>query len=175
VQPLETFELYSVAITAKVNTLFKTHEINIVHRDIKDPNIFKVEGGSVLINDWSSAVEGTEVQPFSGTVREGSPYILNSLLNGKKSFASRTIDDLHALARTVFRKLYSPSSYYLPSPVLQSQDQVSDDIQKVKKFWLSVNDNWKQIFDLADKADVTNKRSYENFADALSKQLPITQ
>jgi len=41
------------------------------------------------------------------------------------------------------------------------------------KTWISVNENWKHIFELAERADVDCPQSYTDFADALSKQLPF--
>ena len=116
-EPLETFKPQKSDIVLMVTSLLETHKINVVHWHIKDHNVFKVKD-EVLINDWSSAVEGQKDQPFSGTIREGSPYILKLLLEGKKEFTPHAKDALHALASMVFRKLYSPSSNYLPSPML---------------------------------------------------------
>jgi len=102
-EPLETFKLQRSDVTLMATSLFETHKINVVHRDIKDHNVFKVKD-KVLINNWSSAVKGQKDQPFSGTIREGSPHILDLLLSGKKEFTPCAKDDLHALACMVFCK-----------------------------------------------------------------------
>ena len=77
-----------------------------MHRDIKDANLFITEDKkTILVNDWGSAVSISAHQSkFSGTVVGGSDNLLNSLLHNlpppKYSY------DLHALARTIFCKIY---------------------------------------------------------------------
>jgi hypothetical protein len=48
--------LTSKDIFDMVNVLEAAHKLNIIHRDIRPPNLFLCEGGGVLVSDWGCAL-----------------------------------------------------------------------------------------------------------------------
>jgi len=113
---------------------------------------------------------GTTVS-FGGALVEASPAILEAFKK-KANPPPNPKDDLHALARTVFRKLYSPPPEALPT--IQNYYKDEDGfLKKVSNFWSSVSSAWSKIFELADKSDVNDSSTYFEFATELVKQLPF--
>lgn len=170
---LEVFQMQPKFICEIVDTLYFSHEKDLVHRDIRDTNLFTTKDSSVLVNDWGSAVPKGTVTDFHGAVREGSSNVLCSLEAGRFPAAVPN-DDLHALARTIYCKLYSPPTDVLPNSnekYLDYQEHCMK-LSKIREFWNAVSTCWQEIFDLADKADVADRNTYDNFAQALLKQLP---
>ena len=53
---LKTFDIKEKHITEMVTTLCKAHEIDLVHRDVREPNLLLTNEGGVLVNDWGSAL-----------------------------------------------------------------------------------------------------------------------
>ena len=113
--------LFAIDIHHLVNTLFHAH-LKKLHRDIRYPNLLKTEDGTVLINDWGSAVRsGTVPDTFSGAVAEGqSPNILQAL---RKGVVPLTIpnDDLYALALciTLYISLHQIGCLFILSPLIK--------------------------------------------------------
>ena len=131
------------AVDDIVHTLFEAHNKGLVHRDIKDANLFIAEDKTILVNDWGSAVEiSATLNKFSGTVVGGSDNILDSLLN-KHVPPPKINDDLHALARTIFRKIYQVPPNLLPTdgdlnciPAGSNSEKMTEEyIAKIKKFF----------------------------------------
>jgi len=167
-EKLDVFELCCKDIEAMAKTLFEAHQNGLVHGDIRGPNLFKTKEGGVLINDWGVAVEvNSQVDPncFAGAVVEGSNEILEKLMKGEV-IDPKPSNDLHALARTIFRKLYSP-------PQMKSLSKQPYNYRCIQMFWSLTSSAWQNIFKLADEAKVSDKQSYSKFAKALSYQLLI--
>ena len=155
-----------------VTTLYRAHSNGIVHRDIRNPNLFKIDDG-VLVNDWGSAVDisGSAVDVSDGpkdygALVEASDSILDAVIKDSEPIIDRR-NDLHALARALFRLINLP-----PPELLPSQPSSLNDLRKIKTYWSTVNMSWRKIFELADKSDFHNIETYSKFADAISKQLP---
>ena len=161
---LKILDVREKHIRAMVNTLHKAHQVNLVHRDIRYPNLFLTKDDGVLVNDWGSAVSEGNPQEYSGVTVEGSKAILSALKAGKTPSACPN-DDLHALARTIFRMLVA-------LPQFKNQQHDKTFYQKLLEFWSQVSDHWNDVFELADNADAKDKNTYEQFADALAKLLP---
>lgn len=53
-------------ITMLVATLKTVHTANVFHRDVRFANIFVLEDGSVLLNDWGSSVLGGRLELVAG-------------------------------------------------------------------------------------------------------------
>ena len=49
------FEMSHEEVLNLNDTLFAAHNLNIVHRDIRIPNMFKTGEGKILLNDWGAA------------------------------------------------------------------------------------------------------------------------
>ena len=156
-----------------VTTLHRAHHSGIVHRDIRIPNLFKLQdSGDVLVNDWGFAVYISDgPQKYYGAISEASDRILDAKIENPKSMiCPDPRDDLHALARTFFRLIYCP-----PPKCLPPQPSCCSDLQKIKHYWSIVNKYWKHIFTLADSSDVKIVGTYNKFADALSDLLPTPE
>jgi len=85
----------------------------IVHRDIRIPNMFKTGEGKILLNDWCPVEYiWTEKESFgsstdadgSGTyaVIEGSPTVLNSVINRKFPPQTARITGTHNYQKSIF-------------------------------------------------------------------------
>lgn len=75
---------------------------------------FKTDDNNASINDWGSAVHKKRPsQKYNGVMAEASPAILDAFLNNREP-SPKYNNDLHALARTLFCILHSPSSDILP-------------------------------------------------------------
>ena len=73
----------------------------------------------------------------------------------------RPTDDLHALARTVYRILFKP-----PPHTIASTMKV-EGLKKIKQFWKDRGHSWQDIFKLAEHAVVQEWATYKLFEDAL--------
>ena len=169
---LEVFQLHPEIIHGIVDTLYEAHKRGLVHRDIRNENLFTTTGNSVLVNDWGSAIQKGKCTVYPGAVKEGSLNILSDLLVKKVPIAEPN-DDLHALARTMYCKLYNPPTNKLPNPSKGlSTTDYQEILKKIQEFWNQTNSYWKEIFELADLANAKDYQTYKQFADTLAKQLP---
>ena len=149
-------------IQQMVETLHQAHCCDIVHRDVRSANIYAVTKHEVLLNDWGSSCMRSvgECIPYEGVIAEASDHILALLIDGKHVVV-RPNDDLHALARTVYRILFKP-----PPHMIASTMEV-EGLKKIKQFWNDCGRSWQEIFELAERAVVQDRDTYKLFEDAL--------
>lgn len=148
-------------IQQMVETLHQAHCCDIVHRDVRSANIYAVTKHEVLLNDWGSSCSVGECISYEGVIAEASDHILALLIDGKHVLVVRPNDDLHALARTVYRILFKP-----PPHMIASTMKV-EGLKKIKQFWNDCGRSWQEIFELAEHAVVQDRNTYKLFEDAL--------
>jgi serine/threonine protein kinase len=65
-----------------VDVLWRVHKLGLVHRDVKFGNVFRLDNGDVLLNDWGSACNVSQpIRRYEGVIREASDHILKFLLD----------------------------------------------------------------------------------------------
>ena len=129
---LEVFQLHPEIKHGIVDTLYEADSRGLVHRDIRNEHLFTTTGNSVLVNDWGSAIPKGEHTGYPGAVKEGSP----SALLVKKAPTAVPNDDLHALARTMYCKLYNPPTNKLPNTSKElSTTEYQKTLKKIQEFW----------------------------------------
>ena len=141
-------------ISQLVEVLKYAHSNNIVHRDVRAPNMFITDQKTALLNDWGSACEGGVNPLFEGGLLEASSSILDSLIPNTP-VKVRPEDDLHALARCMY--LISRQA----APPLTSKPPSAQQLSQIKTFWQNRSGRWKEIFQMAEN------KQYDDFAKAL--------
>jgi hypothetical protein len=144
-----------------VNVLRQAHCLGLVHRDVRFDNIYFFNS-KVLLNDWGAAVGTCSAVDYIGVAVELSPFLI---AHKSTVFVPRSQDDLHALARSLYRQLYRP-----PHHLFHSADGTPD-IARIEAFWRQLSNTWQNIFQLAEDSCCTDEASYLKFAQALVNML----
>lgn len=156
--------LRSEHISQLVEVLRQAHEKGIVHRDVREPNIFITEEKKALLNDWGCACDSDTSPIFEGAVLEASDHILDALIESRWP-STRPIDDLHALARCIYS-----FTRHVNLPIISNPPTVSQ-LKVVKSYWESTAPHWKSIFLMIEKIQRCNKEGYDEFAKTVSQLL----
>ena len=149
-------------IKKMVHTLRMVHSIKVIHGDIRHTNIFYTTESDPLLADWGCSVENefsTKLNNFEGAIL-GSKTFLQSFIDCG-AIKRRTNDDLHALAQTIYL-LFFP--LHKPDCVGKLDES---SLTKIIRFWDDRGSVWKEIFQLADKADPNDASSYDTFTEKL--------
>jgi len=165
--------LNDVHVDQLVAVLFKAHNLGIVHRGVSSQSLFYVSEKKVVLGEWQCAVFSTEKSERGSLVFPEVPYDgvcleISSFIAGQKqnTFRPRPQDDLHALARAIFR-LYVDINEHM----FTTQDKI--DYQKITNFWNKISDDptWKTILELAESSDYTKMDTYNQFGTSIKRYL----